>query len=293
MSSFPSVIASITDPQASDRLNSPSHSGLHQTENDEIEQTQRVIGTSASTIGTIIGDLRNPASDGGGHVQTAVKGGTGQVTYTKGDILVASGPSVLTKLAIGTDGQILTANSSVATGIGWAVTPRNKLGTSASAIGLTNSTAQTSLMSVTVPGSTIGTSNAIRATLFVKNLKFDDSNEHVTFKAFYGTSSFATLVINPSATNSSSIIGTIQPIVIGRNSVSSQLGILKMDLFSSSGAGPTSVFGGLTSVMSRYVSTQINEDSGASKVFGVTAQWNAAEPAVFLDIDGYIAEQIT
>lgn len=63
--------------------------------------------------------MRSANSDGGGHVQTASKGGTGQTTFTKGDLLVASSSSVLTKLAVGADGLALLADATQATGIKW------------------------------------------------------------------------------------------------------------------------------------------------------------------------------
>lgn len=117
---YPSTLAALTDPQAADRLNSPSHSDLHQSENENIEAIQAFVGTIASTAGTLIYDIRATASDGGGHVQTANKGGTGQTTYTKGDLLVASSASVLSKLAApSTDNLVLTADSSQATGVKW------------------------------------------------------------------------------------------------------------------------------------------------------------------------------
>lgn len=50
----------------------------------------------------------------------ATHGGTGNTTYTKGDILVASGSSTLTKLNVGTDGQIPVADSTQTTGVKWA-----------------------------------------------------------------------------------------------------------------------------------------------------------------------------
>ena len=120
---YPSTIASLTDPQATDRLNSPSHSGIEQAQNANIEQTQTFIGTLSSTQGTLIYDVRSPSSDGGGHVQSANKGGTGQTTYTKGDILVGQSSSVLTKLAVGVNDQVIIADSSVAAGIKWGATP--------------------------------------------------------------------------------------------------------------------------------------------------------------------------
>jgi hypothetical protein len=49
----------------------------------------------------------------------AARGGTGQTSYTKGDLLAASGASALSKLGVGTNGQVLRANSATATGLEW------------------------------------------------------------------------------------------------------------------------------------------------------------------------------
>lgn len=46
-------------------------------------------------------------------------GGTGQTSYTKGDVLAATGAAALGKLAVGTNGQVLRANSATATGLEW------------------------------------------------------------------------------------------------------------------------------------------------------------------------------
>jgi hypothetical protein len=48
------------------------------------------------------------------------RGGTGTGSYTKGDLLAASGATALTKLGVGTNGQVLRANSATATGLEWS-----------------------------------------------------------------------------------------------------------------------------------------------------------------------------
>lgn len=118
---FPSTLTTFAQPSTTSKLNSPSHSNLHNTTSNAVNQIEAVIGLAgaASTLGTIQYDLRSPASDGGGHVQSANKGGTGQTSYTKGDILVASSSSVLSKQAIGTNGFALVADSTAQTGVSW------------------------------------------------------------------------------------------------------------------------------------------------------------------------------
>lgn len=49
----------------------------------------------------------------------ATKGGTGNTTFTKGDLLAASSSTALSKLGVGTNGQVLRANNAAATGLEW------------------------------------------------------------------------------------------------------------------------------------------------------------------------------
>ncbi len=125
MSIFPSIISTFNVVSASDRLNSPSHSALHNSISSVLTQVQTVVGVEGanSVVGSLEYLIKSPASDGGGHVQTANKGGTGHTSYTKGDLLVATSSSVLTKLAIGSDNAVLQANSSVAAGVQWGAIP--------------------------------------------------------------------------------------------------------------------------------------------------------------------------
>lgn len=117
---YPSIISVLPTPQPTDRLNSPSHSGLHQSENTAITEIETFVGTISSAQGTLVYDIRSPNSNGGGHIQTANKGGTGQTAYNKGDVLVAQSSSVLTKLSVGADNQALIADSAQPIGVKWA-----------------------------------------------------------------------------------------------------------------------------------------------------------------------------
>ena len=117
---FPSIITSFSYPQPTDKLNSPSHSALENTQSSAIGQLQTFIGTDSSAMGTLTYDIRSTDSNGGGHIQSANKGGTGQTTFTKGDILVATSSSVITKFAIGPDNKVLTSDSTQAAGVRWA-----------------------------------------------------------------------------------------------------------------------------------------------------------------------------
>ena len=93
MSNWPSTLSSLTDPNAGDRLNSPSHSSIESAQNDALEKLETFVGTASSAVGTLMYNIRATASDGGGHVQTANRGGTGQTAYSQGDILVATSAS--------------------------------------------------------------------------------------------------------------------------------------------------------------------------------------------------------
>lgn len=68
--------------------------------------------TQVTAIGTIVTGVWNATAIG------AIYGGTGQTTYATGDVLYASAANVLSKLAAGTNGYVLTLAAGVPT---WAV----------------------------------------------------------------------------------------------------------------------------------------------------------------------------
>lgn len=74
-------------------------------------------------------------------VTQVAHGGTAQSSYAKGDLLCPSGSTTMTKLAVGGDTQVLTADSTQTCGIKWAATSgTGVLGYSASAVTVTANT---------------------------------------------------------------------------------------------------------------------------------------------------------
>lgn len=116
---YPSTVATLTNPTANQQLSSPSHSTIETNQNTEVVAIETFVGTLSSAVGTLVYDVRAAASNGGGHVQTANKGGTGQTSYNKGDMLAASSSSVLGKFAVGADNTVLTADSTQTSGVKW------------------------------------------------------------------------------------------------------------------------------------------------------------------------------
>jgi len=86
------------------------------------------VALSTQVVGRILtsvsaGSLVSIELFGPGHHGAAVHvadGGTGQASYTKGDILTASGGAALNRLPVGSDGQALTADAASAGGVKWA-----------------------------------------------------------------------------------------------------------------------------------------------------------------------------
>lgn len=90
-----------------------------------ITQTADSTLTNEQALGALAsGYVKNTTTTGVLTTQAApipvADGGTGQATYTKGDVLASPGPNTLNKLAVGTDGQILTADAASTNGIKWA-----------------------------------------------------------------------------------------------------------------------------------------------------------------------------
>ena len=72
-----------------------------------------------SAIEEVSTECRNANNITSGTLAVA-RGGTGLASYAKGDVIAASATTTLAKLTVGTNGQVLRANSATATGLEWS-----------------------------------------------------------------------------------------------------------------------------------------------------------------------------
>jgi len=294
LSNFPSVLSTISDPTAINRLNAPSHSSIESAQNDAIKKLETFVGTLSSAAGTLMYDVRGAGSDGGGHVQGANKGGTGQTAYTKGDILVAQSSSVLSKLAIGANDQLLVADNTQQVGMKWTDTAAGRIATSADRVYTGSTTGVVSVLSVNIPGSTLGTAGVIRARVFLQNVTIfgsgaDPDAGDIRAQAHYGTASMLL----------TSVFSQVSAIGVARN----HYGECTLDIIASgSVATQRMIFSGkiytltgdkvYTSIMSFYSSSVIGVESSSTVGLVIQFQNNQAHSLMGVITDGYIVEKI-
>ncbi len=86
------------------------------------------------------------------------RGGTNIASYTKGDLIAASGATTLAALGVGVDGYVLTANSSEATGLEWAASTSGTVTevTASAPLSVTNGTTTPALTVSTGTTSAVG-----------------------------------------------------------------------------------------------------------------------------------------
>lgn len=208
---YPSIVTTFSTPSPSDKLSTTPHSSIESAQNTGLTEIMNFIGTESSAAGTLFYDVRAAASNGGGHVQTANKGGTGQTSYTKGDVLIAQSSSVLTKLGIGTNNQVLTADSNQQTGVKWAGV--------ANATDMQNQTytyARASVMSASVYGVVLSQSPSIISDGLGMLIKFPANNTTSVLALSVHTTSSNSVAALLKRTNLANIpVGGIRASMIG------------------------------------------------------------------------------
>ena len=292
---YPSVISTFSNPLPTNRLNSPSHSSVETAQNTGLTEIQTFVGVEGpnSVAGTLVYDIRSGGSNGGGHVQTAVLGGTGQTTFTKGNILVAQSASVLSKLAVGNDGYFLSADSTKATGITWVASPSPKISTNASTIS-SQIALETSIMTgVTIPGSTLGTNNAIRTTVFIENWIPNSNNPvSVVARAIYGNNRVASVLFNTDISTYpvGNLAGTFQFTLLANNSSVLQKGMFEVQLMNKPNI--VNVMTGSVVGIYQFATGSSSVNSSADQILGITVHGDGGSTFPIMRTAGNIVEKI-
>lgn len=297
-------------------LNSPNHITHHLTEDDTIEALQAKVGITGSAVATTIDyKLTNAASSNPGHKHTLAQGATDvTATFTelnyssgvtsavqtqldakqlrstltaKGDLYVATASNTTNRQAVGTDGQVLIADSAQTNGIKWGTPSGSLISSFNSNVAIASSAVETTLFSATVPANTLSTGNVLSGRINFNTYSLITVTRTVTFRLKYGSTTIATLTCAAAAQfNTGS--GRLEFDIISAGSTSAQEGALSIY---------TPVFNG-TNVYGDPALTNIAfgtaaEDSTASKTFTVTAQFTTSDASnTITALNGYLYKVI-
>ena len=109
--SFPSSLDSLTNPLSTDPLSSPSHADQHANSNDAIEALEAKVGVNGSAVNTSL-DYKVSQLETDAVSKTLVD--------AKGDLFVGTADDTVARLAVGTNGYGLVADSAETSGLKWA-----------------------------------------------------------------------------------------------------------------------------------------------------------------------------
>lgn len=244
------------------------------------------IDTSASTGVPIVdtGTWTVPAT------LSVAKGGTNTASYAaKGDILVSSGATTLTKLAVGTDDQVLTAASAEATGVKWAAASGgNTTLTKVTADTVATAATETTIFTFSVAGGTLSTNNMLRLTLVGQIQGGAAADYTATIRLKYGATTMATgtfkatdwsnsFVANLPANTGVTFIGNLA----ANGATNAQVATLQAEcakVFAWDSTGTLVLCAGRFNTATTARGTAA-EDSTLAKTLAVTLQWSTAVAA--------------
>lgn len=179
-----------------------------------------------------ITDINASTSLKTGTAVPVANGGTGQTTQTagfdalsptttKGDIIVDDGTNAV-RVAVGADNTVLTADSAQSSGVAWSTIASSTLvAKDLSSTTVANTTTDTTLHSISIPASTLGTADGVKFKIFVSNISGD--GDGITLRLKYGATTVASAGLTFS-TSMDSGDGFIEGFLFGNGSTSSQSG---------------------------------------------------------------------
>jgi len=109
---YPTSLDTFTNPTSSDAMNSVTvpHATQHSDLNDAVEALEAKVGVNGSAVATSL-EYRVTTLENAEIPDTIID--------AKGDLIVGSADNVATRLGVGADTYVLSANSGTATGLEW------------------------------------------------------------------------------------------------------------------------------------------------------------------------------
>ena len=214
-------------------------------------------------------------------VVSIAKGGTGQATKTlgfnalspqttKGDLITNDGTNDV-RIGVGADTSILIADSSQTDGIRWGTIQSSgavqSFIKSVTPVTMTDTVVETTLITFTVPGGTLGTTGILKGRLIIDSWGTQTAGTTVTFKLKYGGTTVATCVLTPDVGANASAWGEMA--LIAKGLTGTQIGQMFM-LGGGFGNTPT-----IAKATSTNQST-ITVDSTINQTLLLTATYSAA-----------------
>lgn len=219
-------------------------------------------------------------------VLAVAAGGTGQTTQTaafdaldplttKGDIIVHNGTNSI-RVGVGSNTQVLTADSAEASGTKWAAAGGSSLVVDVvPAVTVGNTAAETTLATISVPGGTLDIDRFVKFDLVLYYLNNSGTNKTFILRLKYGATTLLSYTTSGIGTNGSRRLGRFSGFLWANGATNLQLAALAGSIYSG-GGGSEALNDGRTGTAA--------EDSTGALNFVLTIQHSAADVNVTVDM---------
>lgn len=192
-----------------------------------------------------------------------------------------------TGAALAVTPDALAASTPVFNGSGLTNIPK-LLNTVTTDVTYSSSTAENTLLSYSVAGGTLSTSNVVRVTMHVTALAITNTNTW-TLRLKYGATTIATKVYTASGGAISGAQGKMEFLLVGAGTTSSQNGSYALNLGQT---GYSTANGLVGQIFAESGQGTASEDSTAAKTLAITSQHNASSASDNITVSIIITEVI-